>query len=467
MANSSTTKLALPFLLTGCLGLIYWVLGRFVADRVDPLILDYLLTAFLVLLGIAVVRLISHGLFAFAFRKRKGREAPELLRLVVSIVGYALLFVIVYRGWLGRDLSTILATSAVVTVILGLALQDTLSNFFAGVSLHFEQPYYSGDAIRMGALFGKVVSVSWRTTTLRTNDNSIVIVPNNQIASEALEVFPLNNLNRRVLRFPAPLDTPPQEVIDDVRDAVQGVANVAKARTPAVRVHDYAESRTTFEVLYWTRDYLWTQDIDAQILRRVWYVLARSGRQIPVPLRHVFWERGRPGRGEATGDDYDQLIASVGILEPLSQEERAAVVGSLVCHLYAPGERIIRRGDPGDSMFVLRRGRAEVAVDIDGGGVRRVAELGSGDFFGEMALLTGEPRTADVSALDEVEILEIRKPAIRRLLEENEALAEAFTDKIAERQAELAELAEAGEDAEQPLERSTILRRIKRFFWLD
>jgi len=143
------------------------------------------------------------------------------------------------------------------------------------------------------------------------------------------------------------------------------------------------------------------------------------------------------------------------------------VARSAIRSVYAPGELILRRGDPGDSMFVIYRGNVEVRLPSrDGNNTQQVAELNPGSFFGEMALLTGEPRNADVITIGEVETLEIRKSVLQQLLDDNEALAEALSRTIAERQLRLDEYARSMPEEERRVKAQTILRRIKRFFSL-
>jgi CRP-like cAMP-binding protein len=360
----------------------------------------------------------------------------------------------------------LIATSTVVSVIIGLALQDTLGNFFAGLSIHIEQPFHILDAIRIGHMIGRVEAVTWRTTTIRTNDNTTVIFPNSTVAREALEVYRFNNLNRRILRAPAPYGVAPQKVIPLIRETVASIPNVAPERTPVVRIGDFADSSIIYEILYWTKDYMWVPDIDAQIRQHVWYIYRRSDIEIPFPTRHVLLEQQEPAiiREEA---NYEELIESVEIFAPLSAEEKDAVAHSVIRSVYAPGELILRRGDPGDSMFVIYRGNVEVRLPgRDGNNTQQVAELTTGNFFGEMALLTGEPRNADVITVSEVETLEIRKGILQQLLDNNAALAEALSRTIAERQVRLDEYARSMPEEERRVKAQTILRRIQRFFGL-
>jgi small-conductance mechanosensitive channel/CRP-like cAMP-binding protein len=461
-------KLALPLTLSVLLLVVYQALKLFRPELVEMAGYQYLIAAFLLGFSVFVVRAISFVLFDVIFQKRKGREAPALLRGLLSAILYSVFFLIIYKAVLGKQLGgfEIIATSTVVSVIIGLALQDTLGNFFAGLSLHIEQPFHILDAIRIGNKIGRVEAVTWRTTSIRTNDNTVILLPNSKVAREEIEIFPFNNLNRRVLRFPAPYSIPPQKVIPLVRETVRTVPNVAPEKIPIVRVADFADSCITYEVLYWVKDYMWINDIDAKIREHVWYVYSRNQIEIPFPTRHVLFEQQEP-RVKLQEHDYDKVIASVGIFEPLTFEERETVVRSLVKYSYAPGEMIIKRGDPGDSMFIICRGRVEVQLPSNNGDLKHVAALEPGNFFGEMALLTGEPRNADVYALDEVEVLEIRKPVIQQLFDENAELAEAFSHKMTERQAELTEYARSLPEHLKQAQRETMLRRIKRFFSLS
>ena len=160
------------------------------------------------------------------------------------------------------------------------------------------------------------------------------------------------------------------------------------------------------------------------------------------------------------------MLKSVEILEPLNESEREALARSMVKHVYAPGELILRRGEPGDSMFIIERGRVEVQLQATDGKLQPVAVLERGNFFGEMALLTGEPRAADVTASEETEILEIRKPAMKQLLQENAQLADALSQKLAERQLGLDEYARAMPEEARQAQKRSLLGRIQSFFGL-
>ena len=134
---------------------------------------------------------------------------------------------------------------------------------------------------------------------------------------------------------------------------------------------------------------------------------------------------------------------------------------SAVRHVFAQGEFVIRAGDPGSSMFVVHNGRVCVQIS-ENGQPRTVATLSEGDFFGEMALFTGEPRTANVIALEETEVLEIGHAAMKNVFDTNPDLVESLSFVMAERRKGLA--AQASTDPSGRDESAGILSSIKRFF---
>ena len=130
-------------------------------------------------------------------------------------------------------------------------------------------------------------------------------------------------------------------------------------------------------------------------------------------------------------------------------------------HVFAPGETVIRAGDPGSSMFVVHNGRVSVQVS-ENGRARTVATLSEGAFFGEMALFTGEPRTANIVAIEETEVLEIGHAAMKQVFDTNPDLVESLSYIIAERRQGLVASADvSARDADQS---AGLLKSIKRFF---
>lgn len=412
------------------------------------------------------VRALSALLFGLVFRLKSGYEAPTLARNIFSIVAFTIFFIVIFNKLFPDiNLGALFTTSAIFGVILGLALQDTLGNFFAGISLHADRPFQVGDVVSIGQqrLTGVVEGITWRAIKIRTFQNHLVLLSNSSVAKEAIEVCPRTNLNARLVYFSTLYTDSPAKVIHIVREAVREADNVSQKITPIVRIRNLGESGIEYEVKYWLDDYARHNDSDALVRQRIWYAFRRAGLTFNFPTRTVKLER----KTKTAGPDSDQSavverLSAVDIFAPLSVDETATLAKASVRHVFANDEMVIRAGDPGSSMFVVHSGRVQVQVN-ENGRSRPVAVLNEGDFFGEMALFTGEPRTANVVALEETEVLEIGHEAMKELFNTNPDLVEALSYIIAERRLGLADRPEG------PLQNDVsagLLTSIRRFFRL-
>ncbi|MGI9105068.1 MAG: cyclic nucleotide-binding domain-containing protein [Pyrinomonadaceae bacterium] len=411
-----------------------------------------------------VVRLVGAFIFDLLFRIRKGREAPSLVRDLFSIVAYVLVIALLLKTYFEISLGALLSGSALLGVILGLALQDTLGNLFSGISLHADKPFDVGDVISVGKYTGVVESVTWRAAKIRTFTNHVVLVSNSQIAKEAIEVCPRDNANARLVFFNALYANSPAKVIQVVRNAMREAENVRRQPAPLVRVRNLGDSGVDYEVKYWLENYARFNDTDALIRQRIWYAFRRAGFSFAYPTQTLHIERPKfADKLTANGETLAERLSTISIFTPLNADELSRLACASHNHVYAPGEAIIRAGEDGDSMFVVHHGHVAVQI-MDDGQPRTVATLGEGDFFGEMALFTGEPRSAHVVAAEETEVLEIGHEAMKYLFETNPALVESLGQTITERRASLAASTEAVDEEEAS---AGLISSIKRFFRLD
>ena len=457
------------YLLYGFEGGLLSYLRSHVTHRAQPeTIISVLKLILLAALAYLIVRALRALLFNLIFRLKRGYEAPTLARNIFSIAAFTIFFLLIFSELFPQvNLGALFTTSAIFGVILGLALQDTLGNFFAGISLHADRPFQVGDVISVGQqrLTGVVEGITWRAVKIRTFQNHIVLLSNSSVAKEAIEVCPRTNLNARLVYFNTLYTDSPAKAIHIVREAVREADNVSQKITPIVRIRNLGESGIEYEIKYWLEDYARYNDTDALVRQRVWYAFRRAGLTFNFPTRTV--ELERKSRTAITESDQGPLIerlSAVDIFAPLSAEETVTLAKTSVRHVFAPGEVVIRAGDAGSSMFVVHNGRVQVQVN-ENGRARPVAVLNEGDFFGEMALFTGEPRTANVVALEETEVLEIGHVAMKGLFETNPDLVEALSHIIAERRQGLADRPDGG--PVQDDESAGIIASIRRFFRLN
>jgi small-conductance mechanosensitive channel/CRP-like cAMP-binding protein len=418
-------------------------------------------------LAYLIVRALNTAVFGLV-RLRRAFEAPTLVRNIFSIIAFtALFFVIFTQIFPDVNLGALFTTSAIFGVILGLALQDTLGNFFAGISLQADRPFQVGDVITVGVQrhTGVVEEITWRAIKVRTFQNHIVLISNSNAAKEPIEVCPRENLNARLVFFNTLYSDSPAKAIHVVREAVREADNVSQKITPIVRIRNLGDSAVEYEVKYWLQDYAKYNDTDALVRQRIWYAFRRNGLTFAYPTRTLLVERKtKSAPGESDAAPIVERLAAVDIFAPLSTEETSMLAQAASSHVFAPGETVIRAGDPGSSMFVVHNGRVAVQLS-ENGRPRTVATLSEGAFFGEMALFTGEPRTANIVALEETEVLEIGHQAMKLVFDANPDLVESLSHIITERRQALAASEALG--AADIDESAGLLSAIKRFFGLS
>lgn len=431
----------------------------------SPLGLLYLLPVL-----VLVVRATSLA-FQWVFYRRQGAPPPSLLDSVVSVLLYGIGVGAIASQWFDVELTPFLATSAVVGAVVGLALQDTLGNLFAGIALHSEAPVHVGDWVRVGDRDGRVEQVSWRAMRLRTWDGDTLTVPNNEVARHAvLNYSHPRAAHSRTIAIGVNYNTPPNRVIAVLRKVLEQVGLPADPPS-TVRMVGYHDSAIHYEIRYYFAAYEDYRRLESELYRLVWYHFRRHGIEIPFPVRDVFLHRAAPAvqSRETPAERLERALRTVDLFRPLSDDElRKMMARSRPLH-YAAGERVIEEGSPGDSFFIIDQGQVLVSKRM-GGADREIARLMEGQFFGEMALLTGERRSATIEAATDVDLFMIDKPAFQDILAANPTIAVDISTLLSERRDALTH---AQDDLTAPLPtpgegelKNDILGRIRAYFGL-
>jgi small-conductance mechanosensitive channel len=388
--------------------------------------------------------------------------APQLLRQIVSITLYLILFGSAISQLTERSITAWLTGGTLLAAVVGLAMQDSLGNLFSGIALHMEGSFEVGDVIHSGDYHGVVEAVNWRATQIRGFNNQLVVLPNSVISRERFEIFARGNFNARVVPIGVDAEAVPARVIDVLTQAVVHIEGVAREIPCLARIAAFNDSSITYEVKYFLRDYSMRDRVDADARRAIWYALRRNGIALAYPIRTYRKHVGTIQR-QITPEEIQERLHDVDLLIPLSRREHEAIAAATRLHTYAKGETIIRRGAVGESMFVIVEGVVSVRVPDEADNQHReVAQLGEESVFGEMALLTGERRTADVIALTDVTTLEITREALQPIVADNPGLAQAMSQKVIERRLVSAELVE-GSEADEEI---SVLSRIRSYFGL-
>lgn len=405
--------------------------------------------------------------WSFLHRRSTGVETPKILRDLVDGVLFVLVLLVILQATLDVDLSTVLASSAVVSLVLGLALQETLGNLFAGLSLQAERPFAEGDWVRIGAHQGKVIEIGWRATRILTGAGEGLTIPNNAVAKEAVY-----NLSRRgsVMRRVAvslAYDVPPNAFKDAVLPVLRSNPRVVAEPAPVVRTTELAQTAIQYEVLFWVAQWDQGSEIEDEIRTQLWYRLHRAGIALSPVGNEVRLARGARASAGAEEVDIPGLLDRVDFLSPVAPALRQELAARARVTRFGRGEIILRQGDTDPAPFyVVADGEVVVRVRAPDGREQEVARLGPGEFFGEMAALTGDPRSATVAAAEDSALVAVDRDAFAELFQRAPDAARELAGVLARRRAGLARtIGQAATGAATPPEEPhQLLDRLKAIF---
>ncbi|HEX9945477.1 MAG TPA: mechanosensitive ion channel domain-containing protein [Thermoanaerobaculia bacterium] len=255
---------------------------------------------------VTVFRLAGLYLFDVRLTAQKGLRLPPLLPAVAMTLVYLITaFVTLRLTFPEFDVAPLIATSAVTSLVLGLALQPILANFFAGLVISVEKPFRLNDWIKVGDQEGRVVAITWRTTHLRTRDNDNLLIPNGKLADErVLNYYYPHPVHLERIKVPAGFDDPPYRVRRVLVDCAAGVQGVLDKPAPEVYVLSFDSSAITYELRVWVDDMAQAPRITSDVRARVWEEFHREGIVMPYPIQTLEIARRPPRRLEA-GQDPD------------------------------------------------------------------------------------------------------------------------------------------------------------------
>jgi small-conductance mechanosensitive channel/CRP-like cAMP-binding protein len=358
----------------------------------------------------------------------------------------------------------LLTTSAVSAVVLGFALQDTLGNAFAGLAIQSEKPFHVGHWIRVGEFEGRVAEVTWRATKLRTKSGNFVVLPNNIVAKEAITNYSEPIAPTRLdVEVGASYLVPPNDVKAAITEALRNCGRVLTSPPPDVVLLAFDASAITYRARFWVDDYERDEAARDEARTAIYYAFQRRNIEIPWPIQ-VQYDRVMPEADpDAALEERERLLGNVDLLAPLPPELRHEIAMSAPLTVFGNGEAIVRQGEPGQSMFVVCSGAVRVVLEPQR---NEVARIERGGYFGEMSLLTGEPRSATVLAAGDASVVEIGVTLFRRLGAADPHAIERIGVAAMARRADLDRVrtAAAGTVA---VETRTLLTRMKKFLGLS
>jgi small-conductance mechanosensitive channel len=432
----------------------------------------------LLLGGIAIVNLA--GIFVFDFLlDRLKLQTPHILRDLIVAFGYlGVGLALLSKG--GASLSGIITTSAVLTAVIGFSLQDTLGNVMGGLALQLDRSINVGDWIRLDHVEGRVKEIRWRHTAIETRNWDTMIIPNSLLMKGQVLVLGRRGgesvPHRQWVYFNVDFRSSPTTVITAVDGALQAEPIEGVAAEPRAHciLFDFKESYGVYAVRYWLTDLAADDPTNSVVRTRIYFALKRAGIPLSIPAHSLFLtresEKRKVVKHEREIERILSALAGVELFHSLNEEELRMLAERVRPAPFAEGEAMTRQGAEAHWLYIITRGSAEVVVSNDDDTSAQVAVLNTGDFFGEMGLMTGEPRLATVIALEDVEACRLDKSDFHDILRSRPEIAGHISHVLARRRVEL-EAVREGLDEEArnkkmvPVQRD-IFDRITAFFGL-
>src|SRR5213596_420050 len=420
-----------------------------------------------------VVALVNRYVWDLYFEQKRQTLIPHFLREVIGGIIFliALLFVLSSGYHAEAQLKGLLAGSGVIAIIVGFAGQNLFAGIIGGISIQINRPYKVGDWLQVGERFAEVMEINWRSTRLRTNDNIYLDIPNNEMVShEIVNLHYPTEVHAMRVRVGVEYKNPPNVVKDALFRAASTAKNVLAQPKVKVFLVDFADHAMIYEIKYYMGNRSRINETNDAVRTNVWYELKRQGITIPFPIRTLHLERKAALPVQEEKAEAISILRGERLFECLSEDQLNQMVKEARLKLFGRGEPVIEEGAAGDSMFVMLRGAAHVFVSKNGSKIR-VASLGAGDCFGEMSLLTGEPRSATVRADGDCYVMEIGKPVMAEVLGGAPSCLEQLSQLLAQRKMETEGiLKEATSTDEHALKQrqytANFLHRLRTFFQL-
>lgn len=404
---------------------------------------------------------------------------PRLTGAVVSRIVTDIVHGVVYLAgilWLlrgaGLDAVSLLTTGTVLGAVIGLSLQETLGNIFAGLAVQAEEPFRVGEwvAVEGTGLLGQVMEINWRATRIRTEDDEMVDIPNGLIARSAIRNFNAPDPTFELeLPFTAPYHVSPGVVRDIAVRAAQRVASL-DPRPPWCGITGFHESGVAYRLRFYSRSMPNRREQLSEVAENLWSGLSERGLTVGFPLRLQYQHPGPylahtgPAGGVDTAEHQQRFhaLARLDFLAPLSIADRQQLADELE-RLHEPaGAIVVAEGDETPACYLVITG---TLLGRDGQGVERT--LGMGAYFGELTLMTGLPQPETVVAQTEVSLLRIDPRMLQERLAHSQPEILARIGAILARRCEARQEAASGASApEGALVEGQIVSRMRRLFGL-
>jgi small-conductance mechanosensitive channel len=438
-------------------------------------------TIFRIVTAVALIRLFGFVVFRLVLplAGKRPTRIVEDLAIALAYVGYGF---VQLRG-AGVDLGSLVTTSAILTAAIAFSMQDTLGNVLGGLAIQLDNSVQVGDWIRIDSeLTGRVRDIRWRTTLIETRNWETLLIPNSTLMKGRVSILGRGEGSapawRRWIGFEVDPGVPPARLIAMIEDEMRELAipNVARTPAPSCILHGFEHGNLRYSLRYFLTDFLEDDATDSMVRVHVFATLQRAGIRMAEPQQTVHAVQ----RDQAHAETVKQreltrrleVLNSVPLFAGLSDSEKAEIAERMQYAPFARGDAITKQGSTAHWLYILAFGDAEVLYEPPGGssqlvGPQLIGQVQPGQFFGEMALVSGEARSATVMAKTDVECYRLDRASFQELLRLRPEIAAEVRRVIGARKPDLEQARDAFARVPETVDEKKVrlLTRIRRFFF--
>ena len=357
------------------------------------------------------------------------RPVPRLPRDLTAMVLFSVAVLAIISTVFQRDVTSMLAASGVLGVIIGLALRTVILDLFMGLAIHIERPFKIGDWLMIHQnrvethIIAEVIEINWRTTRLRTTRNNMVVVPNSKMGDTIVTNYMEPKPHFRIdLDFTIDFEVPSERVLRVMTAGLKAVADgegILEDPAAEVRIKDSTLEGAEYEVRFFILPAKISPNEARHVVNRsVLEHLIHSGITPAHAKEEIFLQRRERRALDASLDeDLYQLLTRTELFRKLNAAEFAAVFREMRKRDLAEGETLYAQGDAGDSMFICVEGLLASAITVRGQGEVKVETLRAGQHFGEGTIFKATSRSTTVTAEADSLVYEIERHVIEPLLD--------------------------------------------------
>ena len=414
-----------------------WVLAGAILGF-DSIIVRLIASSALIAIAADSIALVRVFIDVLQSRAASGarRQVPKLLLAVPRLLVILVAAWVLVAGVWDFDLSSLLAALGVTSLIISVALQDTLSGIASGFLLMVDRPFQPGDWISAEGIEGRVVDVNWRSTRIENRDLDIVVVPNSTLAGATITNYDEPaRLHRVTVDLQVAFTNPPTLARDMILDAARSVPGVLTDPAPTVKVTQVDDPLMGYVVHMWIDDFAIERTVASDFRSLVWYMSHRHDVPLPSPAYDLYNYDGLVASASGIPDraEIRSRLQVSSLFDALSDDELDRLSALSSAERFEADELVVRIDDSQPALYTLWTGAAHLEVVKRDGSIHSVATLAPGDIFGLVQPADDGAFIPRVVADTDCEVIITDQSAAGPLIARNQSLVDALNQITATR----------------------------------